>query len=218
MTVKACLVDVYDTILNSDFEARMRALIELAGADPAIWSAEWLRTRADRDRGKLSFAASISLALRACGIDPRPDLVADLLRFEAETLTKRTRLYDDTIPFLAGLRSQGIAVALVSNCGDTTRQMLENHGLIDLADAVILSCEIGSTKPSPEIYLTALEDLGVAAADAVMIDDQPGFCAGAEAVGVRAIRMVRGDVDPRAAAAETGFPVVHSLLDVPPFL
>ena len=30
MTVKACLVDVYDTILNSDFEARMRAMIKLA--------------------------------------------------------------------------------------------------------------------------------------------------------------------------------------------
>jgi putative hydrolase of the HAD superfamily len=216
VTVKACLVDVYDTILNSDFEARMRAMIKLGGADPATWSAEWLRTRADRDRGKLSFAASISLALHASGIDPRPDLVADLLRFETEELTKRSRLYDDTIPFLTGVRSQGILVALVSNCGDTTRQMLEHLGVTDLADAVILSCEIGSTKPSPEIYLTGLEDLGVAAADAVMIDDQPAFCAGAEAVGVRAIRMIRGDLNGQAAG--THFPVVRSLRDVPPLL
>jgi putative hydrolase of the HAD superfamily len=98
--------------------------------------------------------------------------------------------------------------------------MLESLGVTELADAVILSCEIGSVKPSPEIYLTALEDLGVAAADAVMIDDQPAFCAGAEAVGVRAIRMVRGDpgAQAAAAAAEAHFPVVRSLLDVPPLL
>ena len=90
-----------------------------------------------------------------------------------------------------------MAIALVSNCGDSTRALLDYLGVIPLADAVVLSCEVGSMKPSPDIYLTALDDLGVAAADAVMIDDQPGFCAGAEAVGVRAIQIVRPELDGR---------------------
>ena len=64
-----------------------------------------------------------------------------------------------------------------------------------LVDAVVLSCEVGSAKPSPEIYVTALADLGVAAADAVFIDDQPTFCMGAEAVGVRPIQIVRDGVN-----------------------
>jgi putative hydrolase of the HAD superfamily len=207
--IKACLVDVYDTILNSDFQARTRALIEFAGADPVIWREEWLRTRPERDRGKLSFAASFPLALEACGIDPAPDLVDELVRREAQLLKKGARLFDDTIPFLTELRSQGVLTALVSNCGDTTRGLLEHLGLIELADSVILSCEVGSVKPSPEIYLSALEDLGVAAADAVMVDDQPGFCVGAEAVGVRAIRIVRGDLD--GQVPDMGFPVIRSL-------
>jgi len=77
---------------------------------------------------------------------------------------------------------------------------------------VILSCEVGSVKPSGEIYISALEELGVAAADAVMIDDQPGFCVGAEAVGVRAIQITRGDLDGQVSGA--GFPVVRSLPEV----
>ena len=77
-------------------------------------------------------------------------------------------------------------------------------------------------KPSPEIYITALADLGVAAADAVFIDDQPTFCMGAEAVGVRPIQIVRDGVNAvsvinaiSGAAVGGGwdFPVVHSLLD-----
>ncbi len=59
----------------------------------------------------------------------------------------------------------------------------------------MLSCEVGSAKPSPEIYVTALADLGVAAADAVFIDDQPTFCMGAEAVGVRPIQIARDGVN-----------------------
>ena len=58
-----------------------------------------------------------------------------------------TQLYDDTIPFFEWLRSEGILVALVSNCADTTRGLLESLGVIPLVDAVVLSCEVGSAKP-----------------------------------------------------------------------
>ena len=213
---KACLVDVWDTILKPDFEDRLAALTAHAGVDPATFLAEWLTSRTDRDRGKLSVASSFTRTLRACGIDPTPELVSDLLRKDAEFAREHVRPFDDTMPFLTELRSRGVLIALVSNCGDTTRPLLEELGVIPLADSVILSCEVGSAKPSPEIYVTALEDLGVAAADAVMIDDQPSFCVGAEAVGVRAIQIVRRDLDGQAPMP--GFPVVCSLLDAQRYL
>jgi HAD superfamily hydrolase (TIGR01509 family) len=208
---RACLVDVWDTILKPDFEDRLTALTAYAGVDAATFLAEWLITRTDRDRGKLSVASSFARTLQCCGIDPRPDLVSDLLRMDAELAREHVRLFDDTVPFLTELRSRGVLIALVSNCSDTTRPLLEELGVIRLADSVILSCEVGSVKPSPEIYLSALEDLGVAATDAVMIDDQPSFCVGAEAVGVRAIQIVRRDLD--GQVPESAFPVVRSLLD-----
>ena len=73
-------------------------------------------------------------------------------------------------------------------------------------------------KPSPEIYITALADLGVAAADAVFIDDQPTFCLGAESVGVRPIQISRDGVNGATDTAGWDFPVVRSFADVPPLL
>jgi putative hydrolase of the HAD superfamily len=107
-----------------------------------------------------------------------------------------------------------LRIALVSNCADTTRPLLADLGVLPLVDAVVLSCEVGSIKPSPDIYVTALEDLGVAAADAVFIDDQHPFCVGAEAVGIRPIQIIRTGVDGHTR----GFPVVHSLFDVRQFI
>lgn len=214
--VRACLVDVYDTIVNSRFESRLRDVAAFAGVDADVWLAGWVKTRIERDLGTLSVADSVGQTLLACGIDPAPELVDTLVRKDAELLRQQVRLFDDSVPFLAGLRASGMAIALVSNCGDTTRALLDYLGVIPLADAVVLSCEIGSMKPSPDIYRTALEDLGVAAADAVMIDDQPSFCAGAEAVGVRAIQIVRPELD--GQVSRSAFPLVRSLLDVPALL
>jgi putative hydrolase of the HAD superfamily len=218
----ACLVDVYDTILRSVFVERVTTLAESLGVSVEDWLAELEKTRLDRDRGKLTTAAAYEQALRGLGIDPAPGLVDDLLRRDAEFSRAHTRLFDDTVPFFEWLRSQGILIALVSNCADTTRGLLEYLGVLPLVDAVVLSCEVGSAKPSPEIYVTALADLGVAAADAVFIDDQPTFCMGAEAVGVRPIQIVRDGVTAVDAinaisGATVGdgwdFPLVRSLLD-----
>jgi putative hydrolase of the HAD superfamily len=214
--VKACLVDVYETILDPEFESRVRALAAFTGVDADVWFAEELKTRTERDRGKLSVASSFAQTLLACGIEPKRELVDDLARLDAELMREHCRLYDDSVPFLAALREQGILIALVSNCGDTTRSLLDYLGIPPLADSVILSCEVGSMKPSPDIYVSALEDLGVAATDAVMIDDQPSFCVGAEAVGVRAIQITRGELDGQVSGS--AFPVVRSLSDVPQLL
>jgi putative hydrolase of the HAD superfamily len=214
--VRACLIDVYDTILRSLFIPRVEALVEPLGIATGDWLAEWETMREDRDRGKLTVAASFTRTLRALGVDPEPALVADLSRRDAEFARSHTQLFDDTVPFLTWLRSRGVLTALVSNCADTTRVLLEDLGVIPLVDAVVLSCEVGSMKPYPEMYITALDELGVAAVDAVFIDDQPTFCVGAEAVGVRPIQIVRDAAN--GYVSQWSFPVVHSLSDAQPLL
>jgi putative hydrolase of the HAD superfamily len=213
--VRGCLIDVYDTILKSVFTDRVMALAGPLGIDADEFLAEFMKTRDDRDKGRLTTAGAIDRVLRGCGIEPSEGLVDDLVRRDTEFSYAHTRLYDDTVPFLTWLRDQGTLIALVSNCADTTRGLLEHLGVIPLVDAVVLSCEVGSMKPSPEIYVEALADLGIAAADAVFIDDQPTFCLGAEAVGVRPIQMAREQGN-GATAAGWDFPVVKSFEEVPP--
>jgi HAD superfamily hydrolase (TIGR01509 family) len=208
---RACLIDVYDTILSSQFVPRMEDLVAPLGIPVDGWLAEWDKLREDRDRGRVSTATSFTRTLRALGVDPEPGLLADLMRRDAELARAYTRLYEDTVPFLEWLRSNGIATALVSNCEESTRGRLEYLGVIPLVDAVVLSCEVGSMKPFPEIYTTALDELGVAAVDAVFIDDQPTYCVGAQAVGIRPIQIVRGEAGDYVS--QWNFPLVHSLFD-----
>jgi putative hydrolase of the HAD superfamily len=210
--VRACLIDVYDTILKSVFVPRMEALIKPLGIAIGDWLAEWDKLREDRDRGRVTIAASWARTLAAFDIEPEPGLLAELTRRDVEFARANTRLYDDTVPFLEWLRSKGVLTALVSNCADSTRGQLEYLGVLPLADAVVLSCEVGSMKPYPEIYVTALEELGVAAVDAVFIDDKPTFCVGAEAVGIRPVQIARDKAN--GYVSQWNFPVVHSLFDV----
>ena len=100
-------------------------------------------------------------------------------------------MFDDTIPFLRGLRDRGIKIAIVSNCTENTRPLLVKHGVDALADTLVLSCEVGSAKPEAEIFRCALDRLGVAADAAVFVDDQAGYCAGSVAAGIRAVQIVR---------------------------
>jgi putative hydrolase of the HAD superfamily len=92
--------------------------------------------------------------------------------------------------------------------------LLAKLGVDALADAVILSCEVGSAKPAAEIFRCALDRLGVAAGAAVFVDDQAGFCAGGMAAGVRAVQIVRDGVDGVDGVVATGTTVVRSLAEV----
>jgi HAD superfamily hydrolase (TIGR01509 family) len=210
--VRACLIDVYDTILESNFVSRMESLIAPLGISIGDWLAEWDKMREDRDRGKVTIATSFARTLSALGIEPEPGLVAGLSRRDLEFSRAYTQLCEDTVPFLEWLRSNGVLTALVSNCADSTQPQLERLGILPLVDAAVLSCEVGSMKPYPEIYVTALDELGVAAVDAVFIDDQPTFCVGAEAVGIRPIQSARAEAN--GYVSQWNFPVVHSLFDV----
>jgi putative hydrolase of the HAD superfamily len=214
--VRAVLIDVYDTILTIPFVPRMAALARSLDIPADDWLAEWDKMREDRDRGRLTVQASFARVLRAVGIEPEPDVVAELSRRDAELSRSCVRLCSDTVPFLTELRSRGVLTALVSNCADTTRPLLADLGIIPLVDASVLSCEVGSVKPYPVIYAAALDELGVAAVDAVFIDDQPTFCVGAEAAGVRPIQIARGaGVTP---VDQWNFPSINSLFDVLPLL
>jgi HAD superfamily hydrolase (TIGR01509 family) len=193
--LQACLIDVYDTILSCDFTVLRHELPKLAGVDPAVWHDTYSRIAPAGSVGQVSRADGFEIALRACGLEPRDELVRALVARDRELLLANSRLYADSLPFLERVRSRGIKVVIVSNCGQTTRYMLTMLGVPAIADSLVLSCEVGLIKPSARIFQLALERAGVAAGDALFIDDQAAFCAGAEMAGIRAVRIVRdGDV------------------------
>ena len=210
--LEACLVDAYDTIVTCDFTPLRHGVPALAGIPLAAWEQEYTLVSPMLNDGRLSKAQAFRQIMASCGGQATDDLIAELVRRDQELLLANARLYDDVIPFLTRLRHRGIKIAIVSNCTENTRAMLVATGVDQLADELVLSCEVRSAKPAPEIFRHALGRLGVGPEAAVFVDDQARFCAGSVAVGIRAAQIVRGDLDGQLPAE--GVTLVRSLPEV----
>jgi putative hydrolase of the HAD superfamily len=210
--VEACLLDAFGTILTCDFTVHTQEMPVLAGLPADAMYQEFARIAPALTDGRLSMAEGYARILRTCGAEPRPELVRALVDRGMELLLASGRLFDDVLPFMAGLRARGIKIAIVSNCDEQARGLLGWLGVTPLADALILSCEVGAAKPSARIYQRALQALGVTAEAALFVDDNPEFCAQAAALGIRTAQIVRGE--PAADASAAGITLVRSLSDV----
>jgi FMN phosphatase YigB (HAD superfamily) len=92
----------------------------------------------------------------------------------------------------------------VSNCDHTTRPVVERLGLPRETDEVVLSFEVRAAKPDPRIYQVALERLGVAAREAVFVDDQARYCDGAAELGIGTFLLLRDGGTPVEGVSEPG--------------
>ena len=81
-------------------------------------------------------------------------------------------------------------LALLSNTDPIHVECLEQRFAFGRHFPVrVYSCSVGASKPSPAIYEAALETLGVAASEALYVDDIPEFVEAARKIGLDAIRF-----------------------------
>jgi putative hydrolase of the HAD superfamily len=78
-------------------------------------------------------------------------------------------------------------IGLLSNAGKNWLPTLFTADQVDLFDEVVLSYQIGTTKPDPIMYQAIIDRLGVQPNECLFIDDQPHYCEAAKAVGIEAI-------------------------------
>lgn len=94
------------------------------------------------------------------------------------------------VGYIQRLRRAGYRTGLLSNAPDDARRMLtEDYPIIDYFDDVIISAEVGLMKPASKIYQLAAERVGVAAEEALFVDDMPANIAGARAAGMAALQF-----------------------------
>jgi putative hydrolase of the HAD superfamily len=94
------------------------------------------------------------------------------------------------IDFLRGLRPER-KVCLISNAWSGLRTFITRQKLDDVFDAMVISAEVGLTKPDPHIYRLALAKLGARPEESVFIDDVPANVAAARSIGMAGIEFVQ---------------------------
>ena len=196
MAIEAVLWDFGGVFSTSPFEAfnRFEAarglpkdLIRTVNATNPLDNAWALFERAEIDRAgfDLKFLQeSTALGHPVRGADVLPLLAGDLRPRMVEALRVCKRRLK--VGCITNNMAQGHGPGMAANPEGASR----SAGVMALFDVIVESSKAGVRKPDPRIYLMACEQLNVAPAACVYLDDLGVNCKPAAALGMAAIKVV----------------------------
>jgi AHBA synthesis associated protein len=137
---------------------------------------------------------------------------------ESFRLSRNVVLFDGVRELLAALRERGLRLAVATGkSGPRARALLKELEILDCFGHVIGSDEVARPKPAPDIVRLALDLLGAAPAEAMMIGDAVTDIQSARGAGVRAVAAMWAETDEAALLAAGPDSVLRSpgeLLDL----
>ena len=191
MTIRAVIFDWGGVLVRTECRAKREALAAELGLTPealedavfgcAAWQAA--------SRGARSADDAWAEIIAALGF--RGPVLAFVRQFFGGD-----RLDWRLVALIGALRGRGLRVGLLSNApgeraGDD--DPVGRWGRAELFDAQVFSYQLGLLKPHPATYAAALRALGVAAHEALFVDDVPANVNGARQAGLHAVQFVGTD-------------------------
>jgi HAD superfamily hydrolase (TIGR01549 family) len=140
------------------------------------------------------FALAAQQALHELGFtEADKALGAEIFEALRVRITVSRLVFEDVFPTMAELRKRGFQLGIVTNRqygGQPFEEDLRELGFLDYfaPRAIAVSADLGIRKPTPEIFLHALNGLGVPPEEAAMVGDSlRADVAGAKRLGMVAI-------------------------------
>jgi putative hydrolase of the HAD superfamily len=167
-------------------DQRWRRAAETAGLPVADFMNAFWAHRIHYDAGLCQPEEYWQTVARTAGTRFDEDRIPALIRVEIELWNN----YDSRLlQWTTQLRAAGYRTAILSNLPRPLGEELRSTpGFLEHFDHVTFSYELQKVKPQPEIYLDAIQGLGVEPSQALFLDDRPDNVEGALAVGMRAWR------------------------------
>jgi putative hydrolase of the HAD superfamily len=135
--------------------------------------------------------ARIASAYEELGIPPQRAKLLAREHADDYAMAEQFNLFEDTVPVLADLKSQGWHHGIVSNHVPELTEITGRLGLNSLVDFVHSSANSGFEKPHPKAFLNAIECAGSPQNVWMIGDDKETDYDGALAVGIQAILVRR---------------------------
>ncbi len=123
-------------------------------------------------------------------------------------------LYPDAVPTLSKLKGDGYHLGLISNAPSGTGRVVELLGLNRFLASIVISADVGYSKPNPEIFRIALGEAGVNPAEAIHVGDLYE----ADVLGARSAGVMGLLIDRDGSQAGLDCPRMSSLSEIYPYL
>jgi putative hydrolase of the HAD superfamily len=188
----AILFDLDNTLVDLVHAKReaCRAIVRETGAgDPGVLFSYFLR----EDHG-FEDPRNILDFLSDHGIRSRETEEACIRTYE-EVKIRCTWPYEGVPELLERLRGEGIPLAVVTDANrENAEKRMEKTGISGFFECLVTPESTGTWKPSPEPFLHALQELGIAAVEGLAVGDSPRRdIAPARAIGLTTVYAAYGD-------------------------
>jgi putative hydrolase of the HAD superfamily len=185
--IKAVILDYGEVLCYPPTADEMKRMANLFGVEPGPFRKLWDINRLLYDRGDLSPKSYWDSVAKSAGMQLTPEHVEQLRQWDVEMWAHDN---PTMVQWLRQLRSSGTKTGLLSNMPhDMIAHVREQFGWLDQFDHLTFSADISLIKPDVAIYEHSLRGVGVAASDALFVDDKEHNVQGAQAVGMQAIRF-----------------------------
>jgi len=188
---RGLVFDLFHTLTCIELTSEGLPTVEMLGLDREAWRAEmrvarWRLLGEERDPYAL-----IRRLVHA--VDPA--LPEEVIRRAAEARLERFALSllnppEVSLRVLRRLKGAGKKLGLISDADPIEVAAWQRSPLAELFDCAIISCEVGLTKPDPQIYRLCLEKLGLGAQECLFVGNGGSQeLAGARGVGLGTVMM-----------------------------
>jgi len=187
LSPRALILDFGEVLTRAQPRGSVERMAALAGTPVDDFIARYWRHRRDYDGG-----LDVNLYWQRVleGLAGADDTVARLIEEDAVSWGDfREEVWD----IAAGFRARGGRTAMLSNgVREIMSRIRAARPLDTWFDAVIVSSEVGCSKPDPAIYQICIDRLGVPPAESLFVDDRIENIEAAAAVGLRTL-LFTGD-------------------------
>lgn len=195
------ILDYGNVLTRAQDQTWMDGAARRLGADAATFrAAYWQHRHAyDADLTAAEYWGRVLAASRpgaAGALD-----AADLAWLSEADIASWSVYRDEVWALAAEFRAEGGRTAFLSNSGPEVMARVREHWPLEARfDAVVISCEVGLSKPDPRIYQLCLDRLGLAAPATLFVDDRADNVEAAARVGLQTLQFEGPDALERLRA------------------
>jgi len=186
-SIKAVILDYGKVLVHSPTPEEFGRMSEVLDVDLDFFYGIWEASRGAYDRSDFTAKEYWSRLAAQCKTSVDDKQIDTLRKLEVEIWANADPVMLD---WLAQLYAAGIKTALLSNMPtDLMTHVLANFPWMQHFTFKTFSAEVRLIKPDPAIYEQTLDGLGVAASEALFVDDRENNIQAARALGMHAIQF-----------------------------